>query len=263
MPITKKTPISKVVKDFQKSSAPQFKGKSQEKRREMAVAAALSKRKKLKEGEIEVVYAVKKPYTGCQLTDMVKLIDPLVGLAGHKIVPTDVHSIDMDQDSAVAAASELYADHEKQSEALEEKKDMVGKRITKAIDTLEKKRKEHVTMAKEDPKNAIEHKEKIADLAHKIDDLMSKLAKVEKSKKNVEKKEALQESELPHIQYEQAAKELAYSIPNMMKPEEDGTYSDETIKIAIKKYSPMLRQAITAGYFSEDAILKRIKEILK
>lgn len=189
MPITKKTPISKVVKDFQKSDAPQFKGKSKEKRREMAVAAALSKRKKLKEGELDAVYVVKKPYAGCQLTDLVTPINPLVGLAGHSIVPEDVHSMYVDQDSAMATAQELHADHEKQSIALEEKKDLVGKKITKAIDTLEKKRKEHVTMAKEDPRNAIEHKQKIADLAHKIDDLMDKLARVEKSKKNVEKKE--------------------------------------------------------------------------
>ena len=56
MPITKRTPIGDVVSDFEKSKAPQFKGKSKAKRREMAIAAALSKRdgkkmtkKKLKE----------------------------------------------------------------------------------------------------------------------------------------------------------------------------------------------------------------------
>jgi len=44
MPITKRTPIGDVVSDFEKSKAPQFKGKSKTKRREMAVAAALSKK---------------------------------------------------------------------------------------------------------------------------------------------------------------------------------------------------------------------------
>jgi hypothetical protein len=44
MPITKKTPIGDVVKDFEQSKAPQFKGKSKAKRREMAIAAALSKK---------------------------------------------------------------------------------------------------------------------------------------------------------------------------------------------------------------------------
>ena len=35
--------MDKYIKDFAKSDAPQFKGKSQEKKREMAIAAKLSK----------------------------------------------------------------------------------------------------------------------------------------------------------------------------------------------------------------------------
>jgi hypothetical protein len=55
MPITKKTPIGDVVKDFEKSKAPQFKGKSKAKRREMAIAAALSKKdgKKMTKEELK------------------------------------------------------------------------------------------------------------------------------------------------------------------------------------------------------------------
>jgi hypothetical protein len=41
--LTAKTPMSKYIKDFAKSDAPQFKGKSKEKKREMAIAAKLSK----------------------------------------------------------------------------------------------------------------------------------------------------------------------------------------------------------------------------
>lgn len=41
--ITKKTPMGDVVKDFYKSDAPQFKGKSKAKKRQMAIAAKLSK----------------------------------------------------------------------------------------------------------------------------------------------------------------------------------------------------------------------------
>lgn len=37
--LPKDAPIEKWIDDFQKSDAPQFKGKSQEKRREMAIAA--------------------------------------------------------------------------------------------------------------------------------------------------------------------------------------------------------------------------------
>ena len=40
--LTAKTPMGTYIKDFQKSDAPQFKGKSQEKRRVMAIAAKLS-----------------------------------------------------------------------------------------------------------------------------------------------------------------------------------------------------------------------------
>ena len=41
--ITKRTPMGTVIDDFYKSDAPQFKGKSKAKRREMAIAAKLSK----------------------------------------------------------------------------------------------------------------------------------------------------------------------------------------------------------------------------
>jgi hypothetical protein len=40
--LTAKTPMKKYIKDFAKSDAPQFKGKSKEKKRQMAVAAKLS-----------------------------------------------------------------------------------------------------------------------------------------------------------------------------------------------------------------------------
>lgn len=40
--LTAKTPMGKYIKDFSKSDAPQFKGKSQDKRRVMAIAAKLS-----------------------------------------------------------------------------------------------------------------------------------------------------------------------------------------------------------------------------
>ncbi len=55
MPITKRTPIGDVVKDFEQSKAPQFKGKSKAKRREMAIAAALSKKdgKKMTKEELK------------------------------------------------------------------------------------------------------------------------------------------------------------------------------------------------------------------
>jgi len=41
--LTKRTPMGKYIADFEESDAPQFKGKSKAKRREMAIAAKLSK----------------------------------------------------------------------------------------------------------------------------------------------------------------------------------------------------------------------------
>ena len=44
--ITAKTKMGDVIKDFQKSDAPQFKGKSDEKKRQMAIAAKLNAERK-------------------------------------------------------------------------------------------------------------------------------------------------------------------------------------------------------------------------
>jgi len=141
------------------------------------------------DGAIDTLYMVKKPYSGCQLTDLIQPIDPLVGLGGSEIVPDHVHAVFADQDQAQSIAEGLYEEHGQKMEALEEKKNDVASKITKAIEEFEKKRKEHVDAAKADPKNASQHKDKIAMMATKIDDLMSKLEKVERSKKIEDKKE--------------------------------------------------------------------------
>ena len=155
----------------------------------------ISKKKTLKEelenptipGAINKLYAVQKPYTGCQLTSLIKPIDPLLGIgAGHEIVPDQVHAVFADEDMAKDVANELYEEYSKKQQALEEKKSDVTDKLKKAIDALEKQRKEHMDMAKEDPKNASKHKEQIAIIVSKVDDLMTKLEKIEKSKKDVE-----------------------------------------------------------------------------
>ena len=63
MPITKRTPIGDVVKDFEQSKAPQFKGKSKAKRREMAIAAALSKKDGKKMTKEELKKLVKEVFS--------------------------------------------------------------------------------------------------------------------------------------------------------------------------------------------------------
>ena len=141
------------------------------------------------EGSLDTVYAVQKPYSGCQLTSLIKPIDPLLGLGGSEIVPDAIHAVYPDQEMAQSAAESLYNEHVLQEKALEEKKMHVIEKIKKTIDELEKQRKESVDMIKENPKEANTHKEKVAHIAAKMDDLVNKLQRIEMSKKDLEKKE--------------------------------------------------------------------------
>ena len=147
------------------------------------------------DGAIDTLYMVKKPFDGCNASSLVAPLDPLQGAQDQA---DQVHGVFPDQDQAMAMAEMLYEEYCAKMEALEEKKGAVTGKISSAIDSLEKKRKEHVDMAKADPKNASQHKDKIAMLATKIDDLMSKLEKVERSKKAKEEKkdkETIKENE--------------------------------------------------------------------
>jgi len=63
MPIRKNASMEKYIKDFEKSDAPQFKGKSKEKRRQMAVAAKLQAMDKKME-EIDSMEEAKATYCG-------------------------------------------------------------------------------------------------------------------------------------------------------------------------------------------------------
>ena len=149
------------------------------------------------DGAIDTLYMVKKPFDGCNASSLVAPLNPLQGAQDQA---DQVHGVFPDQDQAMAIAETLYEEYCAKMEALEEKKGAVTGKISSAIDSLEKKRKEHVDMAKEDPKNASQHKDKIAMLATKIDDLMSKLEKVERSKKAKEEKkdkETIKENEEP------------------------------------------------------------------
>jgi len=141
-------------------------------------------------GAITQLFAVKKPYSGCELTSLVKPIDPLMGIgAGHEIMPDQIHAVYADEDIANDTANSLYEDFLKKEKLIEDKKSVVSDKIKKAIDTLEKQRKDQLDMVKEDPKNASKYRDKIASLVSKIDDFVSKLEKIEKSKKEIEDKE--------------------------------------------------------------------------
>lgn len=135
------------------------------------------------------MYVVLKPMDNLDAAGLIKELNPLVGLQPLNVEMGNVHSVHHDESEAQRIAAEVYDAYTKEVQALEEKKGKVGDKLKKTIDHLEKKRKEHLDMAKEDPKNASQHKEHIAKIASQIDDLMSKMERIEKSKKNVEKVE--------------------------------------------------------------------------
>ena len=135
------------------------------------------------------MYVVVKPSDNMDASGMVMELNPLLGVQPLNIDMADVHTVAIDETQAREIAAEAYDKYCNEVQALEEKKGKVGDKLKKTIDHLEKKRKEHIDMAKEDPKSSSEHKEHIAKLATQIDDLMSKMEKIERSKKNVEKKE--------------------------------------------------------------------------
>jgi len=135
------------------------------------------------------MYVVRKPSGELPEVDLVMELNPLEGIQPLNMTMDDVLSVHHDETEARRIAAEAYKSCMNELQALEEKKEMTSGKIKKAIDQLEKKRKEHMDMAKEDPKSASKHKEGIAKLAGQIDDLMTKMEKIEKSKKQIEKQE--------------------------------------------------------------------------
>lgn len=152
------------------------------------------------EGSIDSVYAVQKPYVGCQLTSLVQPIDPLVGLGGSEIVPEKVHAVYADQEMAQSIAQQLYEEFQAQQEALEEKKIKVIEKIKSTMNVLEKQRKESVRMIQENPKEAQSHKEKVAQIATKMDHLVNQLQRIEMSKKDIENDEEKNKKEKKKVE---------------------------------------------------------------
>ena len=79
MPLDKTDDMGDWIKDFQKSDAPQFKGKSQEKRRQMAIAAKLAtENNALRESDITIyekrafILAAKQAFLDGKKTFMFK-----------------------------------------------------------------------------------------------------------------------------------------------------------------------------------------------
>lgn len=197
--------------------------------------------KKVKEGadvgqqfdnQVGDMYAVQRPYDGCAPNKLVHKVDPLMGINGAGIDATEVHGAYLDEKTAVMMAEKLCNEFTKAAVMLEKKKQQVVDRLKGAIDELEAKRSESVNMIKENPKESGAHKETIAQLATKIDDLMTKLEKIENSKKEIKKdeekkdlKEGLtKQSKLSSAEYQKEKKKKDFKASDWKWNKEEDLY---------------------------------------
>lgn len=150
------------------------------------------------ENKVGQLHMVQKPYSGCNMASLVYEVDPITGIQKHGVDAQTVHGVYPTQEEAQKVAEKLYNEHMSEMKKLEEKKGTVSNKLSKAITTLEKKHNDLMEMAKANPKEAASHKSAISEIQAKIQELMSKLEMVEKSKKPIEtedEKKALKENE--------------------------------------------------------------------
>jgi hypothetical protein len=140
------------------------------------------------DGALSQLFLVKKPEAGCANKDLVKTVDPLVGVQDSEIVPDQIHAMYPQKDVALSVAEALCNECMQQEQALEEKKHKVTEKLKKAINGLEKMRTESMNLIKEEPAKAGQHKDSVAQLTSKIDEYMTSLEKVAKSIKTKDKK---------------------------------------------------------------------------
>jgi DNA-directed RNA polymerase specialized sigma subunit len=221
------------------------------------------------DGSINTVFVVQKPYSGCELTSLVKPIDPLLGIgAGHEIVPEKVHGIFTDENMANKVAEDLYEIHIEEEEKLEEKKVQVERKLKTSITELEKIREENTGTLKEDPTNS-EIKEQIANLTEKINNYLETLKKISKSKKNKKEKEKVEEGFLSNISASAkgaftGAKDFGKSIGSAFKGASDVAKSstvNEKIKNLGKEFTSFISDI--DKMIEKDQIPKNLKIDLK
>ena len=142
------------------------------------------------DNQIGDIYAVQKPVThDCACTDLIHKVDPITGIQSMGIEPDQIHGIYNDEMVANQIAEKIHKEFVDAALALEKKKHTVIEKIKKTMNKLEKARTERMGMIKENPLGAHDHKNKVAELTHTLDELTTKLEMIEKSKKNIQKNE--------------------------------------------------------------------------
>jgi hypothetical protein len=172
--------VKKLAKTMTKKSAAKFasikhKGLPKVVKSEKAI-------KENYENKVGMLHIVQKPYDGCSCDKMMHRVDPM---HGHNLDPQTIHGIYGTPEEAMKVAESLYKGHMDSMKKLEEKKETVTKKLTSAINMLEKKRKDCMNMVKENPNDAQSHKAKISEISSQIEGLMDKLEIVSKSKKQI------------------------------------------------------------------------------
>jgi hypothetical protein len=175
-------PISKKVADIAASTSEKELSKMASKNEGADVGQEF-------DNQVGDYYAVQRPYDGCEPGKLVHKVNPLQGVQGIGVEPVQIYGAYTEEKMAMTMAEKLHKDFTNKAMMLEKKKAEVIERIKETIDELEAQRSENIALIKENPKESGAHKDKIAHLATKIDDLMTKLEKIESSKKEIEKKE--------------------------------------------------------------------------
>jgi uncharacterized protein (UPF0335 family) len=137
------------------------------------------------EGSLGEVYIVDQPYDGCQVGQLVTKTSPITGVDPER--QQNVAAVFPSMEMAQSFAEGLYTEYCMKKEALEEKKNKVTEALKKTLGELEKRRSGVMETIKENPMRAKESRHTIAQLTEKIDELMTKLERIELSKENLEK----------------------------------------------------------------------------
>lgn len=145
-----------------------------------------TKKGKKEEGVLDEVFAVITPSSGCKPDSLVKRFDPLQGLPADQVDPSQVQGVYHEETQAQAKANELYEAYCQQEKMLEEKKYKITEKIKAVMKRLEKERAQCNELIRENPKDSLKEKERVAHLTHTLDELVTKLERVHKSMKPVE-----------------------------------------------------------------------------
>jgi hypothetical protein len=173
--------VKKLAKTMTKKSAAEF-ASTKHKGLPKVVKKTKKTIKENYENKVGMLHIVQKPYDGCSCDKMMHQVDPM---HGHSLDPQTIHGIYGTPEEAMKVAESLYKGHMDSMKKLEEKKETVTKKLTSAINMLEKKRKDCMNMVKENPNDAQSHKAKISEISSQIENLMDKLENVSKSKKEI------------------------------------------------------------------------------